>query len=104
MMDTNYIKKMAQGNIITTRERIGIMENFNLTIESDIILSEMLCLAQYGNKDYNLPGYLYVTIEDMEDYVCEFKNILIKYYLSDYFDDAMNKYLNKIIERNVKSY
>lgn len=80
------------------------MENFNLTIESDIILNDMLYLAKYGNKDYSLPGYLYVTIEDMEDYIYDFKNILIKYYLSDYFDDAINKYLDKIIKENNKNY
>lgn len=80
------------------------MENFNLTIKSDIILNDMLHLAQYGNKDYNLPSYLYVTIEDMEDYIYDFKNILIRYYLLDYFDDAMNKYLDKIIAENKKSY
>lgn len=43
-------------------------------------------------------------MEDMEDYICDLKNILIKYYLSDYFDDIMNKYLDKIIEKNEKSY
>lgn len=43
-------------------------------------------------------------MEDMEDYICDLKNILIRYYLSDYFDDAMNKYLDKIIEKNEKSY
>lgn len=80
------------------------MGNFNLEIEKDIVLNELLYLVQYGYKELNLPSYLYVAMEDMEDYIYDLKNILIKYYLSDYFDDAMNKYLDKIIEKNKKSY
>lgn len=76
------------------------MENFNLEIEKDIVLNELLYLVQYGNEDFYLPGYLCVAMEDMEDYICDLKDILIKYYLSDYFEDAINKYLDKIIEGN----
>ena len=80
------------------------MESFKLEIESDIIISELLYLVQYGSKEHNLPCYLSISVEDTEDYICELKNILIEYFLLDYFKDAMNKYLNEIITRNTKSY
>lgn len=76
------------------------MENFNLEIKKDTVLNELLYLVQYGYEELNLPSYLCVAMEDMEDYICDLKDILIKYYLSDYFEDAINKYLDKIIEGN----
>lgn len=80
------------------------MESFKLEIESSTILSEMLYLIQYGDKKSNLPCYLSISVEDTEDYICDLKYTVIEYYLLDYFKDAMNKYLDKIIERNIKSY
>lgn len=75
------------------------MKDFTMTINQDDIFKEMLYLVQYGDRKLNFSSYLCTSLE-VEDYIEDLKNILIKYYLVDYFEDAMNNYLDEIIQKN----
>lgn len=71
-------------------------KNFRMEIEQREIFSQMLYLVQYGDRKLDFPNFIDNPLE-IEDYLEELKDILI-YYLTDNFEDEMNKYLNEVME------
>lgn len=71
------------------------MKDFTMTIKGEDILNEIISLVNEGDEKNSLPKFIDVDYEDLQDYLVDLKDVLVKKYLYDYYEDDIYIFLKR---------